>query len=148
MKLVNLSEVINEIEKFKGYLDEDMIWRIKFAINRLPATDAESVKHGHWIKKEPAYFSNSGIYRYECSLCHCLDEHNESREVPFCWNCGALMDGTEFALVRHGHWVKSEKSDFCWECSECGYGGTDYKLTYCYDCGARMDEEEDEDEGY
>ncbi|MBQ2175623.1 MAG: hypothetical protein II453_11400 [Alphaproteobacteria bacterium] len=41
--------------------------------------------------------------------------------------------------VRHGKWIKSEKSDFEWECSECGYGLTDYKLTYCYDCGAKMD---------
>ena len=48
--------------------------------------------------------------------------------------------------VKHGHWVKSN-SDYEWECSFCGYGYTDYKITYCYDCGAKMDEvkgEEDE----
>lgn len=44
--------------------------------------------------------------------------------------------------VRHGKWIKSEKSDFEWECSECGYGLTDNKLTYCYDCGAKMDLDE------
>ena len=43
--------------------------------------------------------------------------------------------------VRHAHWVRTDKTDkFTWECSECGYGLTDYKLSYCYDCGAKMDE--------
>ena len=29
--------------------------------------------------------------------------------------------------VRHGHWVRTDKTDkFIWECSECGYGLTDY----------------------
>ena len=46
----------------------------------------------------------------------------------------------EFAPVKHGRWIKSKKSDYNWECSNCGYGLTDYRTTYCYDCGARMDE--------
>lgn len=44
--------------------------------------------------------------------------------------------------VKHGHWVKSN-SDYEWECSSCGYGYTDYKITYCYDCGAKMNEVEE-----
>lgn len=43
MRLIKLSEVINEIERFKGYLDEDMIERIKIAMNRLPTIDAVQV---------------------------------------------------------------------------------------------------------
>lgn len=46
--------------------------------------------------------------------------------------------------VKHGHWIKSEKSDYEWECSACGYGLSDYRTTYCYDCGAKMDEVEDD----
>ena len=43
--------------------------------------------------------------------------------------------------VRHGHWVHTDKTDhFSLECSVCGFGFTDTKLTYCYDCGALMDE--------
>ena len=43
--------------------------------------------------------------------------------------------------VRHGHWVRTDKTDkFTWECSECGYGLTDCKLSYCYDCGCKMEE--------
>lgn len=100
---------------------------------------SDSVRHGHWVKKEPVFSKDTGIYRYECSECHCTDEHNEDREVPYCWQCGALMDEAEFALVRHGKWVESECSAFNWECSVCGHGLTEYQLPYCYDCGAKMD---------
>lgn len=51
--------------------------------------EAEPVRHGHWIKKDHVFYDN---YRYECSECHHYDEHSESREVPYCWHCGALMD--------------------------------------------------------
>lgn len=44
--------------------------------------------------------------------------------------------------VKHGHWIPTEQTpDFEWECSVCGNGFTNNKLSYCYDCGARMDEE-------
>ena len=48
----------------------------------------------------------------------------------------------EAVPVKHGRWIKSEKSDYNWECSNCGYGLTDYRTTYCYDCGAKMDLDE------
>lgn len=44
--------------------------------------------------------------------------------------------------IKHGRWIKSKKSDYNWECSNCGYGLSDYRTTYCYDCGARMDEQQ------
>lgn len=84
MKLINLSEVINEIERFKGYLDEDMIWRIKFTINRLPAVDAEPVRHGKWIYK---VFQN-GIGYFMCSEC---GHASWSDEYNYCFDCGAKM---------------------------------------------------------
>lgn len=112
------------------------------------AVDTKPVRHGHWIKKERAhaYSSDSGIYRYECSLCHCSDEHNEDREVPYCWQCGALMDEAEFALVRHGKWIKHGSYFTCSVCDEEQYG-IDSGRYYCQNCGAKMDlNEEDEDE--
>lgn len=57
------------------------------------------------------------------------------------------MPTIEAEPIRHGKWIESEKSDFNWECSECGYGLTDNKLTYCYDCGAKMDLDEVNNEG-
>lgn len=41
--------------------------------------------------------------------------------------------------VVHGNWVKCETADFNWCCSVCKNGYTDYKLSFCYDCGAKMD---------
>ena len=40
--------------------------------------------------------------------------------------------------VRHGEWVKNEKSDDDWCCSVCGYGLSDNRTRFCYDCGAIM----------
>lgn len=52
-------------------------------------------KTGHWIMKEKVYdgLIEDSVYRYECSECGFSDEHNSSREVPFCWHCGARMKG-------------------------------------------------------
>lgn len=49
-------------------------------------------KTGHWIKNEKQ-FPICNDYRYECSECGFSDIHNETVEVPYCWNCGAKMEG-------------------------------------------------------
>lgn len=43
--LIDRQQVLNTIDKWIGYLDEDMICRIKTSINKIPATDS-------WIKTE------------------------------------------------------------------------------------------------
>lgn len=35
-------------------------------------------------------------------------------------------------------WIKCKTANYNWCCSKCGYGYTDHKLSYCYDCGAKM----------
>lgn len=47
--------------------------------------------------------------------------------------------------VTYGEWVECESADYNYCCSNCGYGYTDNKLSYCYDCGAKMDAEDHED---
>lgn len=85
MELVKLSEVINEIERFKGYLDDDMILRIKIAINRLPTI--EPTKHAHWVIKPNGH----GV----CSNCAVCDVDVEGGvDSNYCPNCGAAMDET------------------------------------------------------
>lgn len=39
MNLIDRQQVIKELEKFVGYLDEDMVARIKIAIGRLPSAE-------------------------------------------------------------------------------------------------------------
>lgn len=46
---------------------------------------------------------------------------------------------------RKGKWVRNNDSDHAWKCSVCGCGYTDYRLNYCYDCGADMKGEEDDE---
>lgn len=41
--LIDLDSAINEISRFVGYLDDDMILRLQIAIKRLPTIDAVPV---------------------------------------------------------------------------------------------------------
>ena len=79
MRLIDALKVINEIERFKGYLDDDIILRIKIAINRLPTIDAEPVRHGHWVVDEDG--------NIKCSECghHSVGDN-------YCERCGAKMN--------------------------------------------------------
>ena len=72
------------IDRFEGYLDDDMIFRIKYALRKhIPAADVAPVKHGHWVKEK----SDVLIY-WHCSVCkncYYLEEPNAN----YCTNCGA-----------------------------------------------------------
>jgi len=62
----------------------------------------------------------------------------------------------DVAEVRHGHWIRGRKicdipndSDYEWTCSECGHTdvhNAKVQVDYCWHCGAKMDEEEQEHE--
>lgn len=52
-------------------------------VNKLPAVDAEPVRHGKWIYREEGL-----TYWWECSIC----SDYESKKTPYCPNCGARMD--------------------------------------------------------
>lgn len=96
--------------------------------------DADKLKQDHFMSNE-------------CETCindvgRCQNWHSYTK-MDF---CGWIDDAptVDAEPVRHGHWIKSEKSDYEWECSACGYGLSDYRTTYCYDCGAKMDEVKNE----
>lgn len=44
------------------------------------------------------------------------------------------------ADLHYARWIKCETADYKWKCSRCGYGYTDNKTSYCYDCGAMMED--------
>ena len=62
-------------------------------IEKLPAVDAEPVRHGKWIEVPWIYY---GAKQYMCDQCK-GDEFWKKKEVhvmyPYCPNCGAKMDG-------------------------------------------------------
>lgn len=65
---------------------------LKMELDEAPTIEAEPVRQGHWIKVGCSHY---GVSTYECSVCHYTDEHNESREVPYCWQCGARMENDD-----------------------------------------------------
>lgn len=78
---------------FRGLHFEQMC----VAIDETPSADVVEVRHGHWIyidKVRPECPDDSDCY-YECSECHAGDAHNKRVQVPYCWHCGARMDGEE-----------------------------------------------------
>ena len=75
----------------------DVIKKIKDT----PAVDAELVRHGHWIEApqelQRAEELENGNKLYFCSICDAGDLHAVTQDVPYCWKCGARMDGREKA---------------------------------------------------
>ena len=49
---------------------------------------------GEWIEEAvPVGLVGRGNGQYRCSNCQHGDVHAKTQEVPFCWYCGAKMDG-------------------------------------------------------
>lgn len=55
--------------------------------------ETEPIKHGHWID-EGLVDGNQNRY-CRCSECGKSDTQAISQRVPYCWWCGARMDGGE-----------------------------------------------------
>lgn len=50
-------------------------------------------KHGEWIYHEKADENNN--ISCSCSICHAGEVKSLDVIVPYCWKCGAIMDGKE-----------------------------------------------------
>jgi len=61
------------------------------ALSALTPADVVQVVHAHWIQTS-AEDENGNAY-YSCSNCGRGESHNPIVEVPYCWKCGAKMDG-------------------------------------------------------
>ena len=69
-------------------------------------------------------------------------EWNDDYEKGFADCLEKVLALPSIDAVKHGRWIRTTKADYAWECSACGNGLCDNRTTYCYDCGARMDGEE------
>lgn len=81
---ISRAMAVDEIARWIGYLDDDMISRIQLSLKRLPSAQPKQ-KKGKWLP----YLSLPEGLRYKCSEC-------ESRyETPwhFCPNCGSYNGG-------------------------------------------------------
>lgn len=63
MRLIDADKVNETIDRFIGYLDEDMILRIKMKISKIPTVDRP---HGEWVKGEQERVS---FFVRKCSQC-------------------------------------------------------------------------------
>ena len=93
-RLVDADKVAEAI----AWLDEYdfALWHdVQECIDKVPTVDAEPVRHGHWIYRQKSYVNNlnDSTAIYECSECGYADEHEADIEVPYCWHCGAKMQG-------------------------------------------------------
>lgn len=68
-----------------------------------------------------------------------------------CRNCSLLDKDDVISIInnlpsaeRHGHWVDVNSDGSLWKCSVCGETQC-CKSNYCGDCGAKIDEVEDDD---
>ena len=67
------------------YLAEDAVKEVE------AAPTVEAVRHGKWICiSEPDENDN---VQCNCSVCGARDLHAKDMVVPYCWKCGANMDG-------------------------------------------------------
>ena len=81
---IKREDALNEIHRFRGYIDEDMEYRMKSAINKIPSADVAEVKRGEWIIDDPKQLIT------HCSNCNWINVHYA---WSYCPNCGARMDG-------------------------------------------------------
>ena len=68
-------------------------------IDRFMTFASAQPKKGKWILIRPDE-DKAGNGLYECSECGKGDIHAPEAEVPFCWNCGAHMTGSESVKER------------------------------------------------
>ena len=79
--------------KYRTTVDID---DVQFGIDKIPAADVAEVRHGKWIKTYP---DNRLDGDYYCSNCYAGvdiatgEETPIDRELYYCPNCGARMDG-------------------------------------------------------
>lgn len=62
-----------------------------FVRNFPPVTLKQKI--GHWIPM--GLVDANGNRNYECSECHHGDTHAKTQIVPYCWYCGAKMEGVQ-----------------------------------------------------
>jgi rubrerythrin len=87
-KTLNEDDVLKEIDRWIGYLDEDMITRIKIGIKKLPSAQPEPRK-GEWM---PNPDDTAGCGYFVCSACG-VDVYDTSDYCPY---CGArMMEGED-----------------------------------------------------
>lgn len=91
---ITKEQAIDEVwDAFTSRDDPDLGRVIEENIERLPAADVVPVVHAHW--KFVAGPDEDNNLQVMCSNCGAGDLQAVDVTVPYCWKCGARMDGGE-----------------------------------------------------
>ena len=71
----------------------DDIWNTEYVLNSVPAADVAPVMRAKW--KFIAGPDEDNNLQFMCDNCGAGDVHAAGVTVPYCWKCGARMDGGE-----------------------------------------------------
>ena len=92
---ISRADAIDEIARWIGYLDDDMIGRIQLGLKRLPSVQPER-KKGKWVHST-VYTDNRGCEFAKCKCSNCgHEEFAISYNVThgkYCPNCGSYNGG-------------------------------------------------------
>ena len=86
---IKRDSVLNTIHRFRGYIDEDMEWRMKFAINKIPSADVAEVVRCKDCKNNYVTTHNHG--KQDDPRCDFTDRHLSLAD--FCSRGERKMDG-------------------------------------------------------
>lgn len=100
---ISREAAIKEIYRFDDDLDNDLEWRMHYALKKLPAADVVEVVHASWVWNPDDM--DWGIGAWVCGKCKSRPETwwNTVKECHplrcsgsrYCGNCGAKMDGVQ-----------------------------------------------------
>lgn len=86
---IKRDSALNTIHRFRGYIDEDMEWRMKFAINKIPSADVVEVVRCKDCKNNYVTTHNHG--KQDDPRCDFTDRHLSLDD--FCSRGERRMDG-------------------------------------------------------
>ena len=86
--LISRQAVADWLQKWNGYLDNDMIARMQYRVVDIPSAqptiDVKPVQHGHWVRNDNG--------TYSCSECQSWIPNEQHYYARYCLHCGAKMD--------------------------------------------------------
>lgn len=90
-KYFTKEQVMNAMGEQNLMLDD--IWGVEERLDELPPADVAPVIYAKW--KFVAGPDEDNNLQFMCDNCGAGDVHAADVTVPYCWKCGARMDGGE-----------------------------------------------------